>query len=186
MSELAGKYPNIYTCAFYVLVVCEVYLMTKAHWVWVSRRSSRLKGNPRFELLSRLKIAFFALHKRGWTGFSLRLENFAANSNAISFSMTWFLAVLLLVTVCQSSPRLSSHFVSCIYIYTHTYIHICVYVCMLHIIIYVHILTYYEKKSERRELHIHCIQEWTHWYREVVLWAWGGRTGPTFKDIKCE
>jgi hypothetical protein len=36
-------------------------------------------------VFSRLKIAFFALHKRGWTGFSLRLENFAANSNAISF-----------------------------------------------------------------------------------------------------
>ncbi len=40
------------------------------------------RENP---VLSRLKIAFFALHKRGWTGFSLRLENFAANSNAISF-----------------------------------------------------------------------------------------------------
>jgi hypothetical protein len=42
------------------------------------------RENP---VVSRLKIAFYALHKRGWTGFSLRLENFAANSNAISFSM---------------------------------------------------------------------------------------------------
>ncbi len=41
------------------------------------------RGNP---ILGRLKIAFFALHKRGWTRFSLRLENFAANSNAISFN----------------------------------------------------------------------------------------------------
>ncbi len=40
------------------------------------------RENP---VVSRLKIAFYALHKRGWTGFSLRLENFAANSNAISF-----------------------------------------------------------------------------------------------------
>jgi hypothetical protein len=39
------------------------------------------RENP---VLSRLKIAFFALHKRDRTGFPLRLENFAANSNAIS------------------------------------------------------------------------------------------------------
>jgi hypothetical protein len=45
------------------------------------------RENP---VLSRLKIAFFALHKRGWTGFSLRLENFAANSNAISFRQDIF------------------------------------------------------------------------------------------------
>jgi hypothetical protein len=37
-------------------------------------------------VLSRLKIAFFALHKRGRTGFSPRIENFAANSKAISFT----------------------------------------------------------------------------------------------------
>ncbi len=40
------------------------------------------RENP---VVSRLKIAFYVLHKRGWTGFSPCLENFAANSNAISF-----------------------------------------------------------------------------------------------------
>ncbi len=41
-------------------------------------------------VVSRLKIAFYALHKRGWTGFSPCLENFAANSNPISFSKCVF------------------------------------------------------------------------------------------------
>jgi hypothetical protein len=40
------------------------------------------RENP---VVSRLKIAFYALHKRGQTGFSPCLENFAANSNANSF-----------------------------------------------------------------------------------------------------
>ncbi len=40
------------------------------------------RENP---VVSRLKIAIYALHKRGWTGFSPCLDNFAANWNAISF-----------------------------------------------------------------------------------------------------
>ncbi len=59
---------------------------------WPKLIASELAGEDRDRrktpVLSRLKISFFALHKCGLTGFSPRLENFAANSNAISFKST--------------------------------------------------------------------------------------------------
>jgi hypothetical protein len=71
-----------------------------------------------------LKIAFFALYKRGGTGFSLRLENCAANSNARSFTcITTAIANGSLFNL--RNPLLIPH-TSDLHKYIHTYMHACI------------------------------------------------------------
>jgi hypothetical protein len=76
ISCVAVQLHQYMTPVWMKLILIRMYVRMcscKADCVWVGRRRSRPRGNP---VLSRLKIAFFALYKRGWTGFSLRLENF--------------------------------------------------------------------------------------------------------------
>jgi hypothetical protein len=139
-------------------------------------------------VLSRLKIAFFALHKRGWTGFSLRLENFAANSNAISFTYTYthimsayapeiLLARLQLhlLTRCTCSKRLSGprryHAFSAsarpAHVCVHVYVHVSNHVQTLGVLCS---LLWYSYNIMLWEIyHVKYTEHWEHWGYWCVL-----------------
>ncbi len=99
-------------CQLQLLSHCTHTYIHKADCVWVGRRRSRPKVKPRFEPF---EIAFFALHKRGWTGFSPRLENFAANSNAISFTYTFSTKIPCTYTPCRCCETVCTGSTGCTY-----------------------------------------------------------------------
>jgi hypothetical protein len=170
-------YINIHTCIhthICALAVCSVWVLTYVH-----------KPNPVQPRLCNAKNAIF---KRLKTGFSLRLENFAANSNSISFTYIHQTHTFILTFVhWQDQTHMHTYICALAgsavlvltYVHTnihtdiHTYIH--THICAL-TVCSVWVLTYVRACIHTSHKHKHTyILTFMHWQDVVYLPA--GQSG---------